>query len=405
MRSRWILFQLEMKKFIKILPAILLETLLSALVLLGVGAYATKAVYGEKLINEIKVGIVAQGDDKTAAMLIRFVGAMDSMKDTAVFELLPDKEAEEKLQKGDIYAAVILPDGIIDSIISGKNIPAKILTGNAYSKVETDVFTQLSQAGASLLTTAQAGIYAADTFCIENGRADMVKQTENYLNGAYLKYALERSSLFREKEVTAIKGVNLVEYYTISLLFAFLSFAGLSFGRYVQVDMGEREKMIRSHGISELQQYLIETAAFACIFAFLGTLISVPLYLFVMNYGKSTFVFAPTWIFIMVIWFLAGIFLRGLFQIVGNQVGNIGVCFVILMALMLAAGVFIPQAFLPIGEIGNYTFYKDWMEAMAAALQGRFDVPLAGRLVLALLFFSVSGVLAAVCREKRWRRK
>lgn len=403
MYCRWILFQLEIKKFIKILPVIFLETLLFGLVLLVAGKYATKAIYGGKVVSEIQVGVVAEDEDKTTDMLLRLVEGMDSIKDTASFALMSEGEAREKLGIGEIYAAVIIPEGLLDGIRSGKNIPARILLGNAQSKMETEVFAQLSRAGAELLTTAQAGIYAADAFCGENNRTDLVKQTEDYLNAAYIKYALERSALFKEKEVNAVRGVNLTDYYSISLLLAFLSFAGLSFGRYMQIDMGERERIIKSRGIGVLQQYFIETAAFSAIFAFLGTLLSVPLYLFVSFGGKSSFSISFTWIFVPVIWFLVGIFLRMLFQFVGNQAGGIGVGFLILMMVMLASGIFIPSAFLPVWveKAGSCAPYKIWTESTARILQGRFDAELAVRAFLITLFTMAAGALAAVGRERQ----
>ena len=190
MYCRWMLFRLKLKEFMRILPLILLETILFAAILAGAGIYATRAIYGDKVIKEIKVGIVAEGEDRMADMLVRFVGGMDSFKDRVSLEIMSKEAAEDALKTGEIYGAIIVPEGIVDSILSGENIPAKILTGSAYSKIETEVFTQLSRAGASLLTTAQAGIYAADTLCGENGRADLIGQTEDALNEAYLKYAL-----------------------------------------------------------------------------------------------------------------------------------------------------------------------------------------------------------------------
>lgn len=402
MHCRWILFWLELKKFIRILPVILVETVLFAFILVGIGAYATKAIYGEKVVNEIKVGIVAEGEDKMAKMLIRFVGAMDSVKDTASFELLSEGEAKEKLKAGEIYAAVIVPEGIIDSIISGENIPAKILLGNVYSQMETEVFSQLSGAAAGLLTTAQAGIYAADALCIENGQPDKVKASEDYLNEVYLDYALKRTSFIKEKEVNALKGVNLTDYYSISLLFAFLSFAGLSFGRYMQVEMGEREKIIKSRGIGVIGQYMIETAAFSAVFALLGTILSVPVFLLIINNSRSSFTVSYSWIFVAGIWFLTGMFLRTLFQLFGNHQGGIGVNFIVLMALMLMSGVFIPQAFLPvwIEKIGTFLPYKTWMEAMAAVLQRRFYVEYAVKILWIALLSLIVGAAAAVWREE-----
>lgn len=404
MHCRWILFQLEIKKFMKILPAILLETVLFAILLLGAGAYATKAIYGGRTVNEIKVGVAAQGEDAVADTLFKFVGAMDSIKDSASFEMLSEEEAREKLKLGEIYAAIIVPEGIIENILSGKNVPARILLSKAYSKMETEVFAQLSRAGAGLLTTAQAGIYAADAFCTENGQTDRIGQTEDFLNEVYLEYALGRSALFKEKEVNAVKGVNLTDYYCISLLFAFLSFAGLSFGRYMQVKMGERQKLVKSRGIGRMQQYLIETAAFSIVFALLGTIVSLPVYLFVIYGSKSSFLVAATWAFMIVIWFFAGVFMRALFQLVGNQAGGIGIGFVFLMALMLASGVFIPQAFLPswMEKVGSFVPYKVWMESMTVILQGKFDMELAVKgLWIAVLSLAAGSLMTAV--RENWR--
>lgn len=402
MYCRWMLFRSKIKEFVRILPVILLETILFALILVGVGVYASRAIYGDKAIKEIKVGIVAEGEDQITDMLVKFVGGMDSFKDTVSLEVMSRKEAEDALKGGEIYGAVIVPEGIVDSILSGENIPAKILTGSAYSKIETEVFTQLSRAGASLLATAQAGIYAADTLCVENGRADMIEQTQDALNEAYLKYALARSTLFREKEVTAVKGVNLTDYYAISLLLAFLSFAGIAFGRYMQVEMGEREKLFKSRGIGAVQQYLIDTASFSTVFALLGTIFSLLVCLFVIYNGKSSFNPGTAWIMIFPIWFLMGIFVRGLFQILGNHTGSMGACFVVLMVFMFASGIFIPSAFLPafVEKAGTYLPYKIWMEGMAMTLQGRYEINTVAAVLAAGVFSLAAGVLAAVGREQ-----
>ncbi len=400
MYCRWMLFRLKLKEFMRILPLILLETILFAATLAGAGIYATRAIYGDKVIKEIKVGIVAEGEDRMADMLVRFVGGMDSFKDRVSLEIMSKEAAEDALKTGEIYGAIIVPEGIVDSILSGENIPAKILTGSAYSKIETEVFTQLSRAGASLLTTAQAGIYAADTLCGENGRADLIGQTEDALNEVYLKYALARSTLFREKEVTAVKGVNLTDYYVISLLFAFLSFVGLAFGRYMQVEMGEREKMFKCKGIGAVQQYLIDTAAFSIVFALLGSLFSLPVYLFVMHSSKSSFAPGPAWMMILPLWLFVGVFIRGLFQILGNQVGSMGVGFTVLMVFMFASGVFIPSVFLPvwIEKAGAYLPYKVWMEGMATALQGRYDIKTTAMILAVGVFSLAAGILAAMGR-------
>ena len=403
MYCRWILFRLEIKRLIKMLPMIVLETLLFGVIVLGAGVYATRALYSDKAVGEIKVGIAADSEESMTRMLINFVQSMDSLKESTSFSIVSEEEARRQVEKGEVYAAIIVPEGIIESIISGENLPATILLGNSYNRMETETFAQLTRSGAKLLSVAQAGIYAADTFCIENGMQDQIQQTEDYLNEIYLDYAFGRTSVFHAKEVNAIKGVGLTDYYGISLLLAFLSLAGLSIGRWVQIKIGERQRMLRVWGISTGGQYVIETGAFTVVFALLGMSISLPVYFFLIRYTGSSFKLAASWIFLIIIWLVMGAFLRLLFQITGNSPGGIGVCFIILMAYMFASGVFIPSAFLPLWleRIGELFLYKGWMESMAIILQGRFDGQIIIRLLTQLIIFLLAGALLAVIRSCR----
>lgn len=404
MYCRWTYFWLNIKKFIRLFPAIVLETLLFGMVLLGLGACAAKAIYGGKAVREISIGVVAGGEDKTADMLIRFIGSMDSIKDTISFTLLPsEQEAEKKLEAGEIHGAVLVPEGIVDSILSGENIPATILLDNSYSEMETEVFAEFTRAGARLLTTAQAGIYAADAFCKEKGRQEQIPLTEDYLNGAYLSKALDRTSLLREKEVEAVKGLSLTDYYTVALLLAFLSFAGLSFGRYMQGEKEEREKLLGSRGMGAGQQYCMEAAAFCAVFALLGTAVSAAACLLVINKSGSLFKPGIKWLLLPALWFSVGTFLRLLLRLAGNHAGGIGVSFVVLMGLMTAAGIFIPSAFLPVWveKAGRYAPYKIWMESMAAILQGNLDGRTAAVFLLMALVFLAAGAGAAVLQNHK----
>lgn len=399
MYGRLTLFRLELKKFAGMLPVILAETILVGLVLFGIGFCASRAVYGERAVGEIKVGIVTQGEDNLTEMLIRFVESMDSIKDTVSFVRLSESEARKELSAGGLSAAILVPEGIVDSVNSGENLPATILLADDYSQAETEVFARFAEAGAKLLTVAQAGIYAADALCVEEGYPERIAQSENYLNREYIDYAMGRSSFFKEMEISVSSGMSMTDYYGITLLIAFLSLTGLSFGKTMEVRSGDREKMLGARGIGAGERYLTETAAFGCVFALLGTIAGLLLYLLLPG---SLFAFRAGWLWMWLLWFSLGIFLRFLFQITGNHAGGILLCFGILMALMLASGIFIPAAFLPasVEKAGDFLPYKRWIDILAAVLQGNFSGKTAAELLLMILLFGMAGGLAAIVGEK-----
>lgn len=402
MYGRRMLFWFEIKKYIMMLPVILAETVLAGALLFGIVFCASKAVYGEKAVGEIRVGIVTCEDDSLTEMLIRFVASMDSIKDTVSFVRLSGEEAGKELSGGGLSAAVLVPEGIVDSVNSGENTPATILLAGGYSKAETEVFRQFADAGARLLTVAQAGIYAADALCIEEGHPEKIPQAEDYLNRKYLDYAMGRSGFFKEVEVSAAPGVSMAEYYGISLLLAFLSFAGISFGKCMRIQAGEREKMLGARGIGAGERYLADAAAFGAVSAFLGTVIGV-LAFTLLSGGLLSF--RVKWLWMWLLWFSVGVFLRLMLQITGNHAGGISLCFGILIVLMLGAGIFIPAPFLPLWaeKAGNISPYKCWMEMLAAILQGNFGKKAAAGLLAMILLFTMAGVFAAVVREGKWR--
>ena len=190
------------------------------------------------------------------------------------------------------------------------------------------------------------------------------------------------------------------------LLLAFLSFAGLSFGKYMQVGSGEREKLLGSRGIATGERYLMEAAAFSAVFSLLGTVICVPACLLLISKGDSFFRPDGAWLLLPALWFAVGTFIRVLLELTGNHAGGIGLSFMALMAFMTAAGVFIPTAFLPVWaeKIGRYLPYGIWMESMGDILQGIDPGKTAATLLFMTLFFLAAGSGAAAMRMRKvWK--
>ena len=267
MKAGWIFWKLECKKYIKMIPFILLESVIFGLILLVFGIYASKSLYGERSMGVIRIGIVSEEESSLSGMLVNFVSSMESMEESCQFVTMEREQAYDALSDGSIYAAVILPEGMVESILNGTNLPATVVFGNTYSKVETAVFKEMAGAGERLLATAQAGIYAADALCIQLGKTDRIQEAEDILNAAYLRYALKRAEVFDLREVVATGGMGTKGYYTVSLLLVFMSFAGIAMGRYASVRTEDFQRVLSARGIGLVRQYLLESGAFATVLA------------------------------------------------------------------------------------------------------------------------------------------
>lgn len=369
MKAGWTFFRLELKRYGKMIPGMLLGSLLFAALILCFGLFAVRYVYGNQVIGNIKVGVVSLEDEKVSKMLVKFVSSMDSMEEICSFELMEEDTARKGLTDGSIYAAVILPEGMMDSIMDGRNIPARVLFSTAYSRMETEVFKELAGAGSRLLTTAQAGIYAADELCSESKRSEWIQVTEDYLNGAYLEYVLNRTAIFKLEEVNAVRGHSLIQYYSAALLLAFVSFVGLIMGRASENAGTALRGIMSARGCYRGWQFTMDVLAYAVVFMLFSTTVGIS---FFKMMGKSAgfSVEIPEIFMLSVLFFSMGIFIRALIGITGNKTAGLGIAFVILLVMMAAAGLFLPQAFLPraFSSAGEYFPYKVWLEAVLAIM-------------------------------------
>lgn len=375
MKTKLLFFIFEWKQYIKMIPLVLMQSILFGIIILSLGVYAAQAVYGETVIGQIRVGIVSEEENRLSEMLTGFVQSMESVKDNCSFQLMTREEAESSLEQGEIYAAIMVPKGMLEGILNGNNIPAQVLINHSFSQMEAEVFMELTEAGSRLLGTAQAGIYASDDLLRKAGRQDLIQETEEELNAAYLKYAMNRNAIFKITQVNAVKNGNIVEYYCAALLFAFLSFTGLSMGKLATVQPQSIHRILNAKKLGMAWQYVIEAGAYSAAFAVLGTGASILTGIVCLNRESSTFSLSGSWGLLFFIWFGTGVFIRMLIQITGKTPGGLGISFIILITLMLGSGIFIPQAFLPewFAKAGNIMPYKIWLEGLLSALQGKYE--------------------------------
>lgn len=373
MKAGFLYFKLQWKRYSRILPVILAESLLVAAFIVMLGSVSMKVMGESAAFTQIKVGVVSQEDAALTGLLVSFVEGMDSFEESCSFTLMDEHKAYEALERGELYAAVFLPEGVLESILSGTNIPAKIVLSRTCSELETAVFKEVADAGGRLLSIAQAGIYAADALCVELECRELIPQTENYLNEAYLEYALNREKIFELEEVSATGKVGVFTYYGISLLLIFFSFAAVIMGRYARVKKDAHAMIAATLGMKLWKQYLCDTLAYALTVTLAGSFIACPILWKCASYeGVESKTFLLCIVFASIL-FSVALLVRLLLQISGNGNGGIGGTFAVLLIMMLFCGLILPTAFLPVSleSVGSCLPYRYWMDMILSAMQGR----------------------------------
>lgn len=408
MKAGFLYFKLQCKRYSRILPVILAESLLLAAFIVMLGSVSMKVMGESTAFAQIEVGVVSQEDDALTGLLVSFVEGMDSFEESCSFTLMDEHKAYEALERGEIYAAVFLPEGVLESILNGTNIPAKIVLSRACSELETAVFKEVADAGGRLLSIAQAGIYAADALCVELECRELIPQTENYLNEAYLEYALNREKIFELEEVSATGKVGIFTYYGISLLLIFLSFTAVVVGRYAKVKKDAHTMIVATLGMGLRKQYLCDTLAYTLTITFAGSFIACPILWKCASYeGLESKTFILCMVFVSIL-FSVALLVRLLLQISGNGNGGIGGIFAVLLIMMLFCGLILPTAFLPVSleRVGNFLPYRYWMDMILSAMQGRVKIVqlfalVFGDVIMLLLGMGLFGVESSFAGKER----
>lgn len=241
MNKKW--FIAEWKRAGAILPVILKRAVLLVLVIgLVAGAAAFCVTAGRQAQDErlMRVGYVAS-DNALTDMAVAYVQEMESIKALCTLERVSEEEGLALLQEGALTALVMLPENVVEEIISGQNTPVTVYlsAGNALDSRELGnlkslLFQELANSAVGMLETAQAEIYAVQYVIGDLYETDqaLVQKLYDDINRFNIGAAAGRENLFRTRTVSVTENDTYVIYYGSALLTIYMLLAGLFFGGF-----------------------------------------------------------------------------------------------------------------------------------------------------------------------------
>ena len=258
MRTFLIYLQMECKRTLKSIPYVLTGAIVLVVLAGAIAFSAGKLLYGDRAVGRIKVGVVMPEDDALAGMAMRMVSSLDSVKSLCDFTYVEAAQGRRQLKDGELLALLEIPDGLVEGIMDGSNVPVTVvLPDNA--GLEEAVFKELTGAGSSLLKTAQAGIYAADDYLNAYGMTVFIAQAERDLNEVFLRYALARERCFSGEEASAAGDVGVAAYYGISAAVGVLLLLGIPAACIAGPYRPATEEMLLRIGIGRAQRTAART--------------------------------------------------------------------------------------------------------------------------------------------------
>lgn len=417
MRRKARYLYIELKKTAGMFPRMLLLAVVLMILVGGIAFCGVKAMEREPLAVGADIGVVVREDDRMTRMALDYVENMESAAQICRFRQVSEEEGMNMLADGELAALVLLPEGLVDGIMYGRN-PSVDVVFPKNARLEAMLFRELTESGAGLLRVAQAQIYGADDTAARYGLGDELSAVEAGIDGYNLAFALDRLSIYDEETVSATGRLSVAQHYASSGIVLFLLLAGMAAYPVMQPEPAAFRKQLVRAGVGGPWQSLCKWLCGLCYMLLLAVAMLVLLWgvrlctpeaaerlgeLLVSGRRRISAGVCMGMLFLVLTTVTS--FHHMIYSVSGSRTGSILFFFPISVAMLYLSGGFVPSALLPqtIRGVGAALPTSCLIRACGGLFTGYG--PEAGRLAAQLgMYTAAFGAAAYVAERFRYRR-
>lgn len=213
-----------------------------------------------------RIGMVGNLSDSYLGFGIAALQEMDDSRFMIELVSMSEKEAEDAFAKGELYAVMRVPEGLLEAVVSGDNDRLITYTASSGQKgLGTMVMGEITELASTLVTSSQSAIFAMQRVLYDQGRGDEVNRATDRLNLALINLVLSRSG-FDEVEILGYAdGLSMELYYFRSVFLLFLLLAGLLNCPFFARKSVAFAQFVKARGVGAFGQILGEYAAYLCL--------------------------------------------------------------------------------------------------------------------------------------------
>lgn len=351
-------FGVQLKRVLRLLPGILLMTVISALL---VEAVAYAVLHDENYKNQqmrYKLGIVGSTEDDMLNMGVKLLENDENsqlMLDIIQFE--DEDLAKDALRDGEVSAYVLITDEFVDSLNALSNdMNLEYFATSGQRGITNILMDELADIASTLVVSSEKGLLTLEKEMENAGfPSEAINSQIQQLLLLYVAAMVARGNMVEFSELGLSEGLTTPEYYSISLSLFFMllmSFCSISFF------LGKKKatyQFISGKGLGAWQQVLAEFLAY-----FLMNLFCVELILFFVRrlsglglipskngeiIGDTFLIKSEINIIPIVILFSALSFM--IFELISGTINKFLAAFILYIGMAYISGYFYPKSFFP----------------------------------------------------------
>lgn len=347
-------FNLQLKRFFKICPAILLITFVT---LLGI-AVTCLIVIHNNLNSDSKtkfsLGVVGDVDNTYFEIGLYALQNLDDTRFCFDFIKLDQQQAQKMLKDRQINGYVYIPDDYVDGFYGAKVQPAKFVALNSPDGFGETISTEITKFISEMLRETQNGMYGMQDVS-HDYNTDNFYQNIDSLMFKYIESILSRSKLFKTTTLGIADSLSFGGYYLCGIIVIMLMLWGISCNKYFssrQVSfwrlLNNRKVNGYSQVICEYGAYLVITILTFCIFSIAVACVIGNLDIGIPETVGVTFIDAIAFtVKILPVIMMIAMMQMCIYELVNNTIGSVLFQIIFTFGVGYISGCFYPNYFFP----------------------------------------------------------
>ncbi len=388
--------RVEIKRIMYAIPKFLgMAVLLLALVAaLAAGAFILLDSEEDAKIKAVLT--MPPTDENIGGLVLNALEGMDSVQDAMEIIYADENEGDILLKNGEVSAHIIVPDGFLNGVIYGENIPAKVKLRDG-SSIECMLTVNGLDSASEMLKISQSGVFALfDAVKGVCGDACDLDAVLNDANILFIDLIFSRGTMFKIRDTQMTGEIGTVDFILASAVISVLLLCSTALMGMFSRENKDYYKRLSTLDVKGVSIVLAKFGASSVLLSVAALLICAVLLL------TNSIYRADTLFMLIPVIFACAAFEVLIVSVMNNKLSSVMTAFILTLALLFASGGIVPDAFLPdwILKISEYLPVYPMLETVRGILSSNGEYMIWQCVVHTLIML----LLASVCYSLRLRR-
>lgn len=339
--------QMQIKRAIRVLPAVLTAMLLLCGSVGAAGLSVLSAGQSDETRQKVSIGLVGDTSETYFEFGIQALASLDSSRMVVDFYTLTEEEAKEWLREGKLSAYVQIPERFLESVVRGENKKAAYVAADGQKGIASLTMQEIADAVSLYVTSSQTAIFSMQMYLAAHGMTDQYWEHTKRLNLRYIEAVLGRTDMVSVEELGIGNHLSMPDYYLGAVIVFALLLQGMACSAFFARKNTALCRVLSSRGLGAGKQVAAEYLAYLmmlcmCFTVILGMLCGACAFLErdipVMFFGKLF----PVVCMMAAIQFV-------LYEIMTDRIAGLILQFLGAVGMAYLSGCFYPAAFFPEG--------------------------------------------------------